>query len=330
MGIENGMSRRNFLSGAAVAGAALAGMAGLSACSPSKSSSKSDSSADASKSSSAASTMGYDGTGSMPWLGEKPEISESDVEETIDADVVVVGLGAAGVPATRAAVEAGAKVVALESSPKLNSVASDMAIFGGETQAKWGRGDGFLDKKMVVNMHMEECSHHVNQSIISTYYDKSGEALDWFVAGSKDLYIAPESYADIPEANQKNYMYPYMYPLPETYDYTKEDLPCYPTSVGFSSLATVMQDNLQVAIDGGADVRYETKGIELIQDADGSVTGIYAQATGSSKYIKINAKSVVLATGDYLANEDMMKFYAPACVENGIQILSLDMDASGA
>ena len=34
MSIENGMSRRNFLSGAAVAGAAIAGMAGLSACSP--------------------------------------------------------------------------------------------------------------------------------------------------------------------------------------------------------------------------------------------------------------------------------------------------------
>ena len=56
---------------------------------------------------------------------------------------------------------------------------------------------------------------------------------------------------------------------------------------------------------------------------------IYAQAAGSEKYIKINAKSVILATGDYLANEEMMKFYAPQCVENGIQILSLDMDADG-
>ena len=40
MSIENGMSRRNFLSGAAVAGAAIAGMAGLSACSPAASGSK--------------------------------------------------------------------------------------------------------------------------------------------------------------------------------------------------------------------------------------------------------------------------------------------------
>ena len=308
MSIENGMSRRNFLSGAAVAGAAIAGMAGLSACSPSASSSKSDAKADTKAAATGETTMGFDGTGAMPWLGEKPQISDSDVEETVDADVVVVGLGCAGVPAARAAAEAGAKVVALEASPKLNSVASDMAIFGGQTQAKWGRGDGYMDKKTVVNMHMEEGSHHVNQSIMSTYYDNSGEALDWFISASKNLYIAPESYAEIPEESQKNYMYPYMYPMPDTYDYTKEDLPCYPTSVGFSSLATVQADNLQVAVDAGADVRYETKGVELIQDSDGASAGIYAQKNGSEKYIKINAKAVVIATGDYLANEDMMKF----------------------
>ncbi len=322
-----GLTRRNFLSGAAVAGAALAGMAGLASCSPSKAGSSSDD--DAAASGSSVTTVGYDGTGAMPWLGEAPSIDDSAVEETIDADVVVVGLGCAGVPAARAAAEAGAKVVCLETSSHLNSAASDMAIFGGETQAKWGRGDGFMDKKTVVNMHMEECSHHTNYSIISRYYDESGAALDWFVAGSPSLYFAKESYSDIPEENQANYMYPYMYPVPETYDYTKEDLPCYPTSVGFSSLATVMQDNLQVAIDAGADVRYNTKGVELITDESGAIAGIYAQAAGSEGYIKINAPAVILATGDYLGNEEMMKFYAPECVENGIQVLSIDTDDEG-
>ena len=59
------------------------------------------------------------------------------------------------------------------------------------------------------------------------------------------------------------------------------------------------------------------------------MTGIYAQDTSANKYLKINAKSVILCTGDYLANEDMMKYFAPACVENGNQILSLDLDAQG-
>lgn len=144
-----------------------------------------------------------------------------------------------------------------------------------------------------------------------------------------NLYITEESYSEVPEESQANYLYPYFVPMLESYDYTKEEMPRYPTSVGFSSIATVMADNLQVAVDAGADVRYNTKGVKLITDDSGSVTGIYAQAAGSEKYVKINAKSAVLATGDYLANEEMMKFYAPQCVENGIQILSLDMDADG-
>ena len=328
---EMNVTRRNFLSGAALVSAAIAG-AGLAGCAP-------QSAAPAASSSSAGetlgatgaanSTVGFDGTGTLPWLGEAPAISDDQVEEELTADVVVVGLGAAGVPAARAAAEAGAKVVCLESSSHLNSVASDMAIFGGQTQAQWDRGDGFLDKKMVVNMHMEECSHHVSQSIISRYYDESGAALDWFVGASKNLYMAPESYAEIPTDAQANYMFPYMYPVPETYDYTKEDLPCYPTSVGFSSLATVMADNLQAAVDAGAEVRYSTKGVELILNDEGAVAGIYAQAAGSDGYLKITAPSVILATGDYLGNEDMMKFYAPECVENGINILSIDLDDEG-
>lgn len=328
---EMNVTRRNFLSGAALVSAAIAG-AGLAGCAP-------QSAAPAASSSSAGealgatgaanSTVGFDGTGTLPWLGEAPAISDDQVEEELTADVVVVGLGAAGVPAARAAAEAGAKVVCLESSSHLNSVASDMAIFGGQTQAQWGRGDGFLDKKMVVNMHMEECSHHVSQSVISRYYDESGAALDWFVGASKNLYMAPESYAEIPTDAQANYMFPYMYPVPETYDYNKEDLPCYPTSVGFSSLATVMADNLQAAVDAGAEVRYSTKGVELILNDEGAVAGIYAQAAGSDGYLKITAPSVILATGDYLGNEDMMKFYAPECVENGINILSIDLDDEG-
>ena len=328
---EMNVTRRNFLSGAALVSAAIAG-AGLAGCAP-------QSAAPAASSSSAGealgatgaanSTVGFDGTGTLPWLGEAPAISDDQVEEELTADVVVVGLGAAGVPAARAAAEAGAKVVCLESSSHLNSVASDMAIFGGQTQAQWGRGDGFLDKKMVVNMHMEECSHHVSQSVISRYYDESGAALDWFVGASKNLYMAPESYAEIPTDAQANYMFPYMYPVPETYDYTKEDLPCYPTSVGFSSLATVMADNLQAAVDAGAEVRYSTKGVELILNDEGAVAGIYAQAAGSDGYLKITAQSVIIENRDYLGNEDMMKFYAPECVENGINILSIDLDDEG-
>jgi succinate dehydrogenase/fumarate reductase flavoprotein subunit len=323
---NKGMSRRSFLSGAAVMGAAFAGSAALTGCSPQAAT---NAEVEEALASTGAGTVGYDGTGTMPWLGEAPVIADDAVTESIDADVVVVGLGCAGVPAARAAVEAGAKVVCLEASAQLNSVASDLAVFGGKTMERWGRGDGFLSKQEIVNMHMAECSHHCSYGIINRWCDESGSAFDWFIEPSENLYVAGESYEEIPEEGQENYLYPYFYPMLETYDYTKEDMPCYPTSVGFNSLATVMADNLKVAEEGGADIRYSTKGISLITSENGAIEGMYAQELGSESYIKINAKSVVLATGDYLANEDMMKYFAPECIENGINILSLDMDANG-
>lgn len=42
----------------------------------------------------------------------------------------------------------------------------------------------------------------------------SGAAFDRFVDASKNLYMAPESYAEIPADAQANYMFPYMYPVP--------------------------------------------------------------------------------------------------------------------
>ena len=308
-------SRRGFVAGAAMSAVAAGAIAG---------------SASAAENVAAESTVGYDGTGAMPWLGEAPVIDDADVEETVDADVLVIGLGAAGVPAVRAAVEAGAKVVAFEACSGFNSVASDMAILGGETQAKWGRGEGYIDANLIISEHMKECSHRGSYDIIKRWADESGAALDWFVSASPSLYfVKDDPYEDIPEESQSNYMYPYCYPVPEAYDWTKEDMPCYPTSVGFSSLYQVMSDNLQAAVDGGADVRYDIKGIKLITNEDGSIAGAYGKYTATDKIVKVNCPAVVLATGDYLANEDMMKFYAPQCVEAGIQILSLDIDAEG-
>ena len=308
-------SRRGFVAGAAMSAVAAGTIAG---------------SASAAENVAAESSMGYDGTGAMPWLGEAPVIDDADVEETVDADVLVIGLGAAGVPAVRAAVEAGAKVVAFEACSSFNSVASDMAILGGETQAKWGRGEGYIDANLIISEHMKECSHRGSYDIIKRWADESGAALDWFVSASPSLYfVKDDPYEDIPEESQSNYMFPYCYPVPETYDWTKEDMPCYPTSVGFSSLYQVMSDNLQAAVDGGADVRYDIKAIKLITNEDGSIAGAYGKYTATDKIVKVNCPAVVLATGDYLANEDMMKFYAPQCVEAGIQILSLDIDAEG-
>ena len=108
-----GISRRNFLTGAGIAAAGAAAW-GLTGCAPKA---KSEIAATEGASATATTgTAGFDGTGVLSWLEAEPEIAESAVGETLQADVIIVGLGATGPAAARAAAEAGAKVLCFEKS----------------------------------------------------------------------------------------------------------------------------------------------------------------------------------------------------------------------
>lgn len=110
--MENaGVSRRNFLQGAGLMGMGVAAATMMAACSPSSGSSKES----ASEAAAAAEETGSGYVaGSSSWLGEKPEIADSDIVETVECDVAVCGGGHAGIQAALAAAEGGAKVAVIE------------------------------------------------------------------------------------------------------------------------------------------------------------------------------------------------------------------------
>ena len=63
------------------------------------------------------------------WLGKPPEIEESRIEKTMEADVVVVGAGLAGVAAARAAAELGSTVLLLEKCEAPQARSGDFAVW---------------------------------------------------------------------------------------------------------------------------------------------------------------------------------------------------------
>ncbi len=113
MNASKGLSRRSFLTGTAVvgAGAALFGMAG---CSPSGASSEASAEAGSAAGVAENATVQAGYLTYFDWLGEEPAIDDADIVETVDAEVVVIGGGNAGVCAALGAAEAGAKVVVLK------------------------------------------------------------------------------------------------------------------------------------------------------------------------------------------------------------------------
>ena len=62
---------------------------------------------------------------------------------------------------------------------------------------------------------------------------------------------------------------------------------------------------LELFEEAGGEVMYETTAVELVQDDSGKVTGVIAERDG--EYVQFNtAKAVMLATGGFGGNKDMM------------------------
>ena len=62
------------------------------------------------------------------------------------------------------------------------------------------------------------------------------------------------------------------------------------------------------AIELGAEFRYDTMLVKCEQNADGRVTGVICQDGNDLHYIRVNAsKGVILATGGYVANTEMVE-----------------------
>jgi hypothetical protein len=272
------------------------------------------------------------GSSDSDWLGEAPEITDDMVEETVDTEIVVVGCGIAGVAAARAAAEEGGKVVAIEKGNGPQCRSGEYAVINGKVQAKWGRDTWTDDQiKDIANFHMQESCYKVKQSIFNKWAHNIGDVFDWWVEPNTDLYYAPTTRADIPDESADNYIIPIYYPLPEHYDWTQEQFPCYPTSVEFLPNQQVNTDkNMEAAIaTGNVDARYGHFVEKLIME-DGRCVGVYARNAETGKYIKVNAsKGVILSTGDYSQNEAMVQHFCPAVINNGITRMFTNVDVEG-
>jgi fumarate reductase flavoprotein subunit len=79
------------------------------------------------------------------------------------------------------------------------------------------------------------------------------------------------------------------------------------TRLGNNNYAIVMT---RLCRDLGVEILCDTKAVKLLTDKSGAVVG--ALAEGKNKDLKISAGSVVIATGGFIGNEDLMReFYHP-------------------
>lgn len=262
------------------------------------------------------------------WLGEEPQIDDADVIETLTADVVVVGLSDSGCCATRAAVEGGASVIAIEKSEGINSCGSGAAIIGGSLEKRWGRE--VIDRDLIIDRHMEECQHKCKRTIMSRFVYGIGDMFDWFLEACPETYIADTYTDEIPDEGKDNFIVPSFLPAPEGWDWREEQIPTYPVTIDMSNLKALLTDQYNRACEEGEVQALFGHFAEKLIMQDGRCCGVYARDAESGSYKKVMAnKGVILCTGDYSSNRALLERFTPEIVERGIQTVWINRDVEG-
>ena len=291
------LSRRSFLQGGAAlaAGAAL----GLAGCAP-----EAKDSVPASGSASSARSVAGDGLTGMQTLNAGSEltfvepvagtvayvegdIDEADIASTDECDVVVCGLGLAGVSATLAAASFGLEVIALEKTASYTVRgtgigAPDCRMFK-ELGASW-------DETEILNTMMQAASYRCKSDIWKKWFATNGEAMDWLIDQLGDKVTLSTGLGPNGETTSE-------YAGIVTY---REDIRFEEGMDGMAAVA------MELAAQRGADVRYKCPACKLVQNDEGGIEGVVAKGEDGS-YTRINArKGVILATGGYENNWDML------------------------
>lgn len=253
------------------------------------------------------------------------ELGEIKADKVMDFDIVVVGAGAAGVPAAGWAAELGAKVALLqkESGPVSQGNCGSAIIKSRSTEAgiaKWihhtnGLCDWRADTKQLraYAEHSEEAMmwlyNRAGMTTETEYGD--GSKVDSNTESAKLLNDGDKLSAFMCTSGDFTGLWK---DRENTYDYGEDH--CYfwapwigPKPMNVSNALRKIIDNVQ-AKHPNLETFFSTSAVKLITDGE-KVTGVIGK-DADGQYIQFNAsKAVILATGDYTNNSAMVKRWCP-------------------
>ncbi|MEE0705596.1 MAG: FAD-binding protein [Adlercreutzia sp.] len=288
-------TRRGFLMGAAGLGA----LAGLTAtgCAPRTAAQEDPREA-----------LAATGAGaSADWLGEAPEIAESEIVDTKDTEFLVVGAGNAGLVAAVSAYELGLDFLLAE---KNDFYMTPRNFIGAIDTAQSKEAGIVYDRNAIMNELARYASFKCNMDLIKVWMDESGELFDWLAPymerGGKTPMFQGPVFEDPYNSGEGGGRY---YVPPIQHQHVGADFNAYAGVERNEILAGFLEEN------GNAPL-YGHELVKLIREDDntGRVSaGIFKTADG---YVRINAsKGILLATGGYAANPDMLEALQPLTVK---------------
>jgi succinate dehydrogenase/fumarate reductase flavoprotein subunit len=301
------IERRGFLKGAVAVGAAAFGAASmgvLGACSPKAAETNAPPAGPPSQSASGP-DVNDAAQALKKWNFEiAPEaIPDSNIAETIEADVVVIGAGISGLVTANSAADKGLKVhVVSASKAPVSRGGSNNAVYS-KAMEKLGlprtQPHQILKEVFYGSNNMDTKKWH-------KFYNNSEEAMNWAIdlmeAGGFECGIEPTTPID-PDS---------IWAIPaSSHGWLSKDVRA--PAMGQPFFANRLAERL---VELGGEVYYQNIGKQLVRGdvpngTTGRVVAVIAQREDGSYVKYIGTRAVVLATGDFSANRDMMAKYCP-------------------
>ncbi len=236
-----------------------------------------------------------------------------------EADVVVVGYGCAGASAAIGALEGGSSVIVLERAGAgggASSMAGGEIYMGGGTPVQ--KACGFDDTPQAMyDFLIAATGASPNEGKISLYCERSVDHFHWLVdcgvVFKPSFYALPcwepptddgLVYTGGENAWPFNEMVP---PAPRGHVPQIQNKRILEKSGGWE----LMRHLSGTAEARGAQVRPDSRATRLVVGPDGSVVGVAGRSFGSDFAVRAR-RGVVLSTGGFAANKEMVALHAPA------------------
>jgi fumarate reductase flavoprotein subunit len=286
---KNAISRRSFLTAAAAVAAGAAG-AGLAACSPSSGGSGSSGSGAASSAAAGSGAGGTQAASTTRWSWETAPaaIAAADIVETIDTEIVIVGAGVAGMGAAWWASKKGAKIHVIEKMDKPSTRSNQIGAVNCSVQKAAGIPDFPINEILQYMKGFQ--GGMVKEELLKQY-----------------LYNSARMWDTIAEAAIEDGHTPVLLDNgPGVYSVDTPMYKEYRTMANIYATNEAMVERFKKDCEAAGTVFHFNAPAEQLVTEGGKVVGVIAKA--EEGYIRINAsKGIIMATGDYSGDPEMME-----------------------
>ena len=290
------MNRREFLGLGAVS-AATAATIGVAGCSPSANQSEGKAEKAESK------TTGYSfETAPAP-------IAEKDISETVEADVIVVGSGPSGLITAMSCIENGLKVIVFSSSEApVARGGSNAAVYSKKMQEL---GLSKVEADPFLRAQIADYAYNVDTRKWYKWYNNSEESMNWLI----DVMQDTGAVLTIEQGNGYEVSTDPSYAPMVSHCWNNEEY-----NVVADGQPVVVNALAEKIVKEGGRIDFQVNAQQLVRGGEangtsGRVDAVIGQKADES-YIKyVGRKAIVLATGDFSTDREMMEKYCPNAIE---------------